>query len=692
MPTPEANPPTLTCNPVLRATANPPATPHWPGVLSTPPSPPPPSAAQPVVGSTARHADGWSRRITDKRAVAWATHGVQLLPVRRVPPQLPHMTRRNATLDESKRAWLHNHVAELLEAGAVQKVSSRPAWLSPLFLVPKSGPSQWRLIIDMRGINEYFCGGPSGKTSAHKFKLGGLREVAQLLQPGDWMASADLRSGFHHLSVRQESRQYLGFELAGSYYQYTVLPFGFTGSPYLFTRFLRPVLNVIRSFGCGASLYIDDLFLCDRNPPALRDACQKTDELFYDLGIQRAPEKGCWSPTQHLRLLGLIIHSDTMMFEVPEDKCDRIVQMGTSLLHAARRGHAVSVRSVAAFSGTLEACRMACAPSRAVTAPLSQWVCQHATNIYLDGSGVLPPMLVDLLQRTVADMHTPLWRVRAIRPPSSEVVIHTDASLTAMGAVITGPDVELCNAELAIPWTPEEACRHINELEMLAVVRAAELWLPALRSRSVRFVTDNQVTRACIRKASSASPALAELAQRLWWLCINLDIRIEPPLWIRSADNVTADTLSRVRDPHDWRVRRSAFARVQALLDYQCTMDRFASAENTLCARHNSLTPPSNSAWAATDWQHERNWCCPPLAMISRTLNVLREHRATAIVVLPMWPSVTWWNLKSRMQVATAPMDAADFKPGLSGRVEPWSNKTWRFSAVLLDGTRCCHN
>ena len=61
------------------------------------------------------------------------------------------------------------------------------------------------------------------------------------------MFSFDLKSAYHHVEISQEYQTYLGFSWKTSnsgdeiFYVFTVLPFGLSTAPYVFTKLLKPL-------------------------------------------------------------------------------------------------------------------------------------------------------------------------------------------------------------------------------------------------------------------------------------------------------------------------------------------------------------------------------------------------------------------------------------------------------------------
>ena len=96
------------------------------------------------------------------------------------------------------------------------------------------------------------------------------------------MYKFDLKSGYHHIDICQPHQQFLGFQWAlggaGSrYFCFTVLPFGLSSAPYLFTEIFRPVVRYWRGLGIHLVLYLDDGAGCEKDFP--------TTALFFHCSV-----------------------------------------------------------------------------------------------------------------------------------------------------------------------------------------------------------------------------------------------------------------------------------------------------------------------------------------------------------------------------------------------------------------------
>lgn len=127
-----------------------------------------------------------------------------------------------------------------------------PIVCSPLSVVTNA--SGKRLVLDLRYVNQFLpdC----------KFKYEGLELVPTLFNCGNYFTTFDLKSGYHHVDIHEDSWPYLGFSWNSGrdrkLYTFQVLPFGLSTACYVFTKLLRQLVKGWRSRGLQCIVYIDD--------------------------------------------------------------------------------------------------------------------------------------------------------------------------------------------------------------------------------------------------------------------------------------------------------------------------------------------------------------------------------------------------------------------------------------------------
>jgi len=91
------------------------------------------------------------------------------------------------------------------------------------------------------------------------------REGRALFERSHWGGTCDLSSAYHHVDMHKDSTPFLVFEWAGGFYRFTVLPFGLSTAPWLFTKLFGPCVRFLRSPGMslaptlGLLSYLDDV-------------------------------------------------------------------------------------------------------------------------------------------------------------------------------------------------------------------------------------------------------------------------------------------------------------------------------------------------------------------------------------------------------------------------------------------------
>ena len=138
----------------------------------------------------------------------------------------------------------------------VQEVLEPPLCISPLTVAVRTMGDQekLRLCLDLsRYINTLL--------QKEAVKLSGIDKCTQNLLPGDFMATYDLTSAFHHVKIYEGHQQYLGFALPGRrgqkerYFVFLVMPFGLASAVKCITRITKPLCGFSPKTGSG-TLYI----------------------------------------------------------------------------------------------------------------------------------------------------------------------------------------------------------------------------------------------------------------------------------------------------------------------------------------------------------------------------------------------------------------------------------------------------
>ena len=123
------------------------------------------------------------------------------------------------------------------------------SFCSSMLVVPK-GKDDFRLVIDLRGPNQYIFRTP--------FAMPTLEKILAKLEGATWFSTIDLSNAFFHVELDEESRHLTNFFTEFGMFRYVRLPFGLCNAPDLFQETLqRKVLGDCE----GCVNYLDDVLI-----------------------------------------------------------------------------------------------------------------------------------------------------------------------------------------------------------------------------------------------------------------------------------------------------------------------------------------------------------------------------------------------------------------------------------------------
>ncbi|CAC5371791.1 unnamed protein product [Mytilus coruscus] len=155
-----------------------------------------------------------------------------------------------------------------------------------------------RLILDLSTLNL--------SVKKEKIKFEDWKIAVQYFQENDYLYKFDLKSGYFHLDICPQQHTYLGFSWEDKFYCFTVLAFGLSTDPYIFTKCIRPLVKCWRKNYITIVLYLDDGFgMNNDNNECIKDA-EIVKQSLLNAGFLLNEEKSVFTPVQKLEWLGII--------------------------------------------------------------------------------------------------------------------------------------------------------------------------------------------------------------------------------------------------------------------------------------------------------------------------------------------------------------------------------------------------
>ncbi|KAK6036610.1 reverse transcriptase [Cooperia oncophora] len=531
------------------------------------------------------------------------------LPLYSIPSKPANSGNRKSAL--MHKDFVNKEITELLSTGAIQEVSIGAC--NSLHVHPLSVGQ--RLVLDLSHLNKFL--------HVPKIKLDDISSIINALPEGGFMATFDLKAGYHHVRIAQNHTDLLGFHWEDKYYKFLCLPFGLSSAPYIFTKLLRSFIKVWRAQGRGIAIYIDDGIIFERS----RAACAETVSIIRsDLkraGWFFAEDKCKWDPSQSCTWLGFNIDLSAMSISVAPERLAKAVHR----LDVMRSLLKPSLYERLRWAGTLSSLhtvlnivdkRNTRAVSREIAAAQAQdWPLSKAWP---------------KLAKSTSSYATGQIGYDKVKDSTVSHIIDVDASDHSLAHTFR----ELPHYLLGESSTAQGTFCHtfcFGHLQRII--------------DRVLINTDSQ-SSVTIYNKGSLGLHLHQLAQNIWDLERHHGFQLLVR-WIPRSDNEEADFASRQIDYDDWRIADRIFTAVTSKWG-EPQYDMFANDRNTRCdiffSRFHCPGSSGIDAFAHSEpWKNGFLWLVPPINMISKTLKWAKMHGSKGILGCPLWESQPFYPI-----------------------------------------------
>ena len=208
-------------------------------------------------------------------------------PIRQRPYRLPY----------NKREEVDKQIKSMLDEGIISPSFS--PWASPIVLVEKSTPGEFRLCVDYRKVNN--C---SNRRDAYTLPL--INESLQSLSGASYFSSLDLCQGYHQMLVDPKDREKTAFIPGyGGLYEYNVLPFGLAAAPSSLERLMELVLAGLHWKIC--LIYLDDILVYSSTFDEHIDRLDEVLSCLIKAGLKLKPSK-CKLFQREIKFLGHVVN------------------------------------------------------------------------------------------------------------------------------------------------------------------------------------------------------------------------------------------------------------------------------------------------------------------------------------------------------------------------------------------------
>jgi len=284
-----------------------------------------------------------------------------------------------------------------------------------------------------------------------------MQELQDRVQGAQWFTKMDLKNGFNLIRIREGDEWKTAFRTRYGLYEFQVMPFGLTNAPSTFQDMMNHVFSDMLDVGVLA--YMDNILVYAKTWEEHDQIVKEVLKRLQGNGLAVAPEKCLWR-LQEVEFLGYIIGRDGI--KMSTEKVEAVLQW-------ERPGNITEVQSFVGFANFY---RCFIQDYSKVARPLMELTKKEAGKSWewnLEAEAAFKELKK---QFTTAP-------VLAHFDPTKPVIIETDASDFALGAVLSQRDDENRLYPVAFhsrKFQPAEINYEIHDKELLAVVDAFKHW------------------------------------------------------------------------------------------------------------------------------------------------------------------------------------------------------------------------
>ncbi len=400
------------------------------------------------------------------------------------------------------RARIKKELSRLCDLGVLAPVSEPTSWVNQMVVQEKKDGSL-RICLDPRQLNNAI--------EVDRCTLPTLEEVLPQLNGATTFTKLDLRNGYWHVKLNEESSILTTFDTGHGKFRWLRLPFGLNISSFVFQQRLNLILGDLNGVVCVADdiiVYGKDVKEHDANLSRLLCKCA-------EVGVKLNKEKS-EIRMKGIDFLGHRITSDGL--QIHKSKVDGIMNMPKPTSKDEVRSLLGTVNYLTRFLPNLAH----------VIEPIGQLIQDRVKFIWGKEQEKAWKEVLKLI--TTAP-------VLAYYNPEEELILQCDASSRALGAVLLQRGRPIAYKSRTL--TDTETRYAPIEKEMLAVAWGLEKFHQYTYGRKVHVHSDHKPLEAITKKPMSKAP---RRLQSLLLRTQNYDCEIK---WVRGKDQHIADMLSR---------------------------------------------------------------------------------------------------------------------------------------------------
>ena len=424
-------------------------------------------------------------------------HRIDLLPEATPQNQPPY---RHSFLEEQE---LKKQLTELIETKKINPSIS--PWGAPVLFVKKKDGTL-RMCVDYCRLNKL--------TIKDSFTIPRIDDFLDTLNGAKVFSKLDLHQAYYQVQVKKEDRHKTAFRTKFGTFEFNVLPFGLTNAPATFQRLIQNILQ--KYLNKFVIAYLDGILIFSKTVEEHKDHVKKVlDELRKE--------------KLHCKIEKCELFKDSVEFLGHIIKHNRIEMDPLKLKAIEDWEIPKSIKDVQRFHGTCNFYHRFIKDFSKIAAPLTEVLKGEDFNWMNEAQESFNNLKKILISQPIIQPFDPYKPKR----------LECDASDYAIGAVLHQKDETGWHpvAYYSKKLSKFERNQAIYEKELLAIIRAFEIWHHYLHGSHFTVLTDQRALSWLLNQQKIQG----KLARYLNILS-NFDFEIE---YRKGSLNIIADALSR---------------------------------------------------------------------------------------------------------------------------------------------------
>ncbi|KAA0724940.1 Retrovirus-related Pol polyprotein from transposon 412 [Triplophysa tibetana] len=188
---------------------------------------------------------------------------------------------------------VRRHIKDLLVAGIIKE--SRSPYASPIVIARKKNGAI-RMCIDYRTLN--------ARTVPDQYTTPRIEDALDCLAGSRWFSVLDLRSGYYQLPMAEEDKEKTAFICPLGFFQFERMPQGITGAPATFQRLMEKAVGDMHLL--QVIVYLDDIIVFGSTLEEHEERLLKVLDRLRECGLKVSIDK-CQFCQSKVRYVGHIV-------------------------------------------------------------------------------------------------------------------------------------------------------------------------------------------------------------------------------------------------------------------------------------------------------------------------------------------------------------------------------------------------